>query len=271
MVIHSKKKSSNYSVIVGILIILVVIALSAATLYSLMTKESLNSETLCPTTGPKGHYVILIDNTSPFPYTQKASLSQGLKNIVRNELPEGYLLSVFLLGEDVTKNDKPLFERCSPGQWGNKSQLTSNKKFVERDFYEKFSKPLDEVVKKISLEEHSKKSPVFEMLQLVGINGFEHSDVIGEKKLIIYSDMLANTQEFSMYKEHIPSYENFSKVPYAQRALAPGLKDVSVSLNLISDQQQSGKSQKTRLISFWEKYFDASGASIESVQFLEGL
>src|SRR3546814_15217389 len=74
------------------------------------------------------------------------------------------LLSVFLLGEKFEQNEKPIFERCNPGQWGDRSQLTATKKFVDRDFNEKFAKPLDAVVRHIPLDEHSKLSPIFQKL-----------------------------------------------------------------------------------------------------------
>ncbi len=270
MAIYGKRK--NYGAIIGgvIIIILVLIAL-AGTAYFFLTKETIDAETLCPNTGPKGQYVVLIDNTSPFPFIQKSALSQRLKNLVRNDLPEGYMLSVFLLGEDATKNDRPLFERCSPGQWGAKSELTNNRKLIERNFRDKFTRPLEDVVRKISLQEHAKNSPIFEMLQLVGINGFERVNVSGEKKLIIYSDMLANTSEFSMYRSQIPAFDNFIKTPYAQRALSPALQDVSVELNVIAGDQKGARTESKKIISFWESYFEASGASVSSVEFLEGL
>lgn len=271
MAIYQKKTSSSVAVISGFFIILLVCAIVSYAIYAVLMNDPIDKETLCPSSGPKGQYVVLIDNTSPFPYTQKVALAQRLKNIIKDDLPEGYMLSIFLLGEDAAKNDEPLFERCSPGQWGDKSQLSSNKKFIERDFREKFSKPLDKVVSQISLHEDAKKSPIFEMLQLAGINGFERVDVKGERKLIIYSDMLANTSDFSMYRLNIPTYEDFSKTIYARRALAPALHDVSVSMNIISGSEKNQKTQSTKLISFWEHYFEASGATVESVDFIEGL
>ena len=46
--------------------------------HAAFTKETFDKVTLCPTKGPRGQYVVLIDNTSPFPFTQKAAMGQRL-------------------------------------------------------------------------------------------------------------------------------------------------------------------------------------------------
>ncbi|MBC3409818.1 hypothetical protein HU720_00665 [Pseudomonas sp. SWRI51] len=268
MAIYAQKKGVSGKA-VGLLLGGVATVAVAVMFYINATREVLDKETLCPSTGPKGQYVVLIDNTSPFPFTQKIALGQRLKTLVAEELPEGYLLSVFLLGEDFKSNEKPLFERCNPGQWKDRNQSTSNKKFVDRDFNQKFIKPFDDIVRKISLEERSKNSPIFQMLQLVGINGFERAHVTGERRLVIYSDMLANMPEFSMYRSNLAAYEDFRKTAYGQNAVAPGLQGSSVTINLLAADQKT--LQNTKLSVFWEQYFQDNGASVEGFSRVEGL
>lgn len=268
MAIYAQKKGISGKAI-GLLLGLFAFGIAGAMLYVNFTRETFDKETLCPSSGPKGQYVVLIDNTSPFPFTQKMALSQRLKSMVTDDLPEGYLLSVFLLGEDFKKHDKPLFERCNPGQWKDRGKLTGNKKFVDRDFNQKFAKPFDDIVQKISLEERSKNSPIFQMLQLVGINGFAHANVMGDRKLIVYSDMLANMPEFSMYKATLPAYEDFRKTPYGQNAVAPALQGTSVVIHMLSAENRA--LQNGKLATFWEHYFMDNGASVEEVSRVEGL
>ena len=250
MSVYAKRESNTgkwvWGGVIGVAVALVLGGIG----YYKMNHETLDKETLCPSNGPKGQYVVLIDNTSPFPFTQKAALSQRLKTMVVNEVPEGHLLSVFLLGEKFEQNEKPIFERCNPGQWGDRSQLTATKKFVDRDFNEKFAKPLDAVVRHIPLDEHSKLSPIFQMLQLVGINGFDHANVKGDRKLVIYSDMLAN-------------------MPDGRNAQAPGLNGATVTINLLANEQKTP--QTNELGNFWAQYFEANGASVEGITAMEGL
>lgn len=269
MSVYAKRKSSFGSWVWGSLIgVALVMALCGIGYYKL-SHETLDKETLCPSGGAKGQYVVLIDNTSPFPFTQKSALTQRLKSMVLNDIPEGYMLSVFLLGEKFEQYEKPVFERCNPGQWSDRNQFTATKKFVDKDFNDKFSKPLDAVVRQISLDEHSKLSPIFEMLQLVGINGFEHANVKGDRKLIIYSDMIANMPGFSMYKGVPAHYSDFAKSPYGRNAQALGLSGVSVTINLLANEQKTP--QTNRLGDFWAHYFEANGSSVESIDAMEGL
>lgn len=269
MSVYAKRESNVGKWLLGGLIGVGVAAVLGGILYYKMNHDTLDKETLCPSKGPKGQYVVLIDNTSPFPFTQRAALSQRLQTMVLNDIPEGHLLSVFLLGESFQKNEKPIFERCNPGQWRDRNQITATKKFVDRDFNDKFSKPLDAVVRQISLDEHSKLSPIFQMLQLVGINGFDHSNVQGERKLVIYSDMLANMPDFSMYKSKRHSYADFAKSPYGRNAQAPGLSGAIVTINLLANEQNAP--QTNELANFWAQYFEANGASVEQIASMEGL
>jgi hypothetical protein len=269
MSVYAKRESNVGKWILGAFIGVVVLLVLGGVIYYQMNHDTLDKETLCPSSGPKGQYVVLIDNTSPFPFTQKAALSQRLKTMVLNDVPEGHLLSVFLLGEKFEQNEKPIFERCNPGQWSDRSQLTATKKFVDRDFNEKFAKPLDAVVRKIPLDEHSKLSPIFQMLQLVGINGFDHAHVKGDRKLVIYSDMLANMPDFSMYKIKRHNYAEFAKSAYGRNAQAPGLNGVVVTINLLANEEKTP--QTNELGNFWAQYFEANGASVETIAAMEGL
>lgn len=269
MSVYAKRKSNAGTWTLAAVIFIALFSAGWAYINFKLAHDTIDKETLCPTQGPKGHYVVLIDNTSPFPFTQKAALAQRLKNMISTDIPEGYLISVFLLGEKFEQNEKPIFERCNPGQWKDRSQLTATKKFVDRNFNEKFANPLHEVIRKIPLDQHSKFSPIFQMLQLVGINGFSHANVDGDRRLIIYSDMLANMPEFSMYRGAPMSFGEFAKTPYGRSAQAPGLKGAVVSINLLANEHKTA--QTNRLGDFWANYFDANEASVDEINSMEGL
>ncbi|MDR7283166.1 hypothetical protein J2X84_001990 [Pseudomonas corrugata] len=232
-------------------------------------KESFDKVTLCPSKGAVGQYVVLIDNTSPFPFNQKVALAQRLKTMVSTEVPEGALVTIFLLGEDYKHNDEPVFEKCNPGQWKDSKRMDAAKKFVEKDFNEKFAKPLDAVVRQISLDQTSKTSPIFEMLQLAGIKGFQRANVEGERQLIIYSDMVANMPQFSMYKSSLPSYKDFANTPYGRDSTAPSLEGAVVTINMLA--AESSAATYLKRSEFWARYFEANHATLEHVYPMEGL
>lgn len=271
MSIYRRKKSSTSPVLVAgsVLAALTLIVGAVLLLWKYNTQDTFDKVTLCPSSGPKGQFVVLIDNTSPFPFTQKAALKQRLKDMVVKDLPPGAMLTVFLLGEDYKHNGDPVFEKCNPGQWVEGEGLTKTKKFVDKDFSEKFLRPLEVAVNRIPLDSRGKTSPIFEMLQVASINGFNHQNANGEKRLIIFSDMAANTGDFSMYRNAQLNYKDFAKTGYYQKTVAPSLVDVSVTINMMAAEPNVAPFVKRS--EFWAQYFSANGANLESVNPMEGL
>lgn len=232
-------------------------------------KDVQDKVTLCPSNGPSDHYVVLIDNTSPFPFNQKAALSQRIKTLVFSKVPEGALVSVFLLGEDYKRHDAPIFEKCKPAQWKDDMKFTASKKLFEKDYNERFAKPLDAVIQQISLDQKAKTSPIFEMLQLVGIKGFERVNVQGERHLIIYSDMVANMPQFSMYNTKLPTYKEFSNTPYGRDATTQTLEGAVVTINVLA--AEPAAASYTKRSEFWERYFVASKVTLDGFYPMEAL
>jgi hypothetical protein len=266
---RNKSNTSSLALVMGIGLAAVIAAGSVYLGLKSYHRETFDKVTLCPSTGPKGQYVVLIDNTSPFPFTQKAALKQRLKNMVVTDLPAGAMLTVFLLGEDFKHNSEPVFEKCNPGQWSDGEGLTKTKKFVDKDFNEKFFIPLEAVVNRIPLDVRGKTSPIFEMLQMASISGFGHQNAGGEKHLIIFSDMAANTSDFSMYRNAQLNYKDFVKTSYYSKAIAPALAGVSVRINMMAAEPNVTSFLKRS--EFWAQYFSANGADLESVDPMEGL
>ncbi len=225
----------------------------------------LDTATLCPADGPKGHYVLLVDKTDPLNFTQKEAFSVILRDLIEKRIPEGYLLSVFVLGEDFKENAKPLLELCNPGTGKDKSEWTANVRQLAMQYQQKFLYPLLKQSEALLATEPSKASPIFEMLQLVAINGFHKQDVKGERRLIVMSDMLQNTAGFSMYKGSV-DYPTFASSAYGQKAQLD-LRDVQVELQYLMNAPQF---QTKRNLKFWEDYFDKAGARIVAVRPLEG-
>lgn len=225
------------------------------------TAPPLNSENLCPADGPKGHYVLLVDKTDPLTFSQKNAFSVTLRDFVRKRTPEGYLLSVFVLGEDFKVTAKPLVELCNPGAGENKSELTANLKQLNRQYHERFESPLLKTSEEMVANSSAKSSPILEMLQLVGINGFRKNDVDGERRLFIISDMLHNTSEFTMYRG-VPDYEALANTSYG-RKVHSDLTGVEVEILYLINTPQL---QTKKNVKFWEDYFQSAGARIVAVK-----
>ena len=184
---------------------------------------------------------------------------------IEKRIPEGYLLSVFVLGEDFKENAKPLVELCNPGTGQDKSELTANLRQLKRQYQDGFLGPLLKQSEALMAPQPAKASPIFEMMQLVAINGFRKHGVKGELRLIVMSDMLHNTPQFSMYKGPV-DYPAFASSTYGQKTQLE-LRGVEVEIHYLMNTPQL---QTKRNLKFWVDYFNKAGARIVAVRPLEG-
>lgn len=260
------RQRQTKAIALGTLAILFVVGVVAGVTYFMMTRpESLDKVTLCPAKGPTGHYVLLVDQTDPLTFTQKEAFTVTLKELVEKRIPVGYLLSVFVLGENFKDNAKPLVELCNPGTGQDKSEFTANIGQLKRQYQDGFLSPLLNQSEALMALQPAKSSPIFEMMQLVAINGFRKHDVKGEQRLIVMSDMLHNTPQFTMYKGPV-DYPSFASSTYGQKAQLE-LRGVKVEIHYLMNTPQL---QTKRNLKFWEDYFDKAGARIVTVRPLEG-
>lgn len=260
------KKSAGGEWVKIVLAVVVIGAVMGALGYHLYHQpKSADKVTLCPADGPQGHIVVLVDNTDPYSFIQRQAFNQALSALSDEVVPEGYLLSVFSLGENFEKNAKPLFERCNPGTSAGKSEMTANLKRIDLRYEDSFKAPIQKLEASLLSDSSAKYSPIFEMIQLASINGFRAQNVQGPRKLIIFSDMLPNTAEFSMFSG-IPDYTTFSNTTYGERSKTD-LSGVKVEIHYL---MKYPKLQTMKQLNFWERYFEDAGARISEVRTMEG-
>lgn len=262
---YSAKKSSKDIFFLIVLLVLVVLIIAGGIFYYNNRSIAPDKLTLCPQSGPLGHFVVLVDSTDPYTFIQREAFSVGLKELASGGVPEGYLLSIYELGEDFKANAQPVFELCNPGTSDGKSELTANLKRIQERHHNEFEKPIIELIDALVPTKEAALSPIFEMFQLVSINAFRTHAIDGPRSLVVYSDMLHHTKEFSMFKA-LQDYSKFIETAYGQRTRAD-LKGVRVELNYLMDYPHL---QTRKQLHFWEQYFEQSGASVVSVKTLEG-
>ena len=262
------RRQRNITIAWTLFIFLVVGLVIAGVVYMKVTAEpGLNKVTLCPADGPQGHYVLLVDKTDPLNFTQKQAFSVTLRDIIEKRTHSGYLLSIFVLGEDFKASADPLLELCNPGTGADKSAMTANLKKLRQQYELKFAEPMRKQSEALLSTTPAKTSPILEMVQLVGINAFRKHDVKGERRLIILSDMLHNTPQFSMFRNPAEyDYAAFAATTYGKKTQVDlGGADVELLYLLHTPQLQT-----RRNLLFWEEHFKKSGARVVAVQPLEG-
>jgi hypothetical protein len=228
-------------------------------------KSGIEKDRLCPASGPAGQVVLLVDKTDPLSFTQKQAFEALLNKLASEQVPTGYLLSVFVLGGDYKSNPKPIFSRCNPGDGADANALTSNLTHLRKRFEDKFRQPVLGLAGKLQTATSEKYSPILEMLDMTAINGFRAEDVKGPRRLIIVSDMLHNTSEYSMYRE-TPDFQSFANSDYGRKTHTD-LKGVEVEIQYLMN---TPRLQTRRNLKFWEDYFTSTGARVVEVKILEG-
>lgn len=259
------RRRRNMLMIGGIALLTIASAVVATVAYITLRREPPLDARMCPAAGPAGHYVALIDTTDPLSFTQKQAYSVIFRELVERNTPEGYLLSVFVLGENFEAFAKPVVELCNPGSGADKSELTANLRRLRQQYEDRFLKPLLDEGDRLASTQSAKASPVLEMLQLVALNGFRKENIQGERRLILVSDMLHNTPQFSMYRG-TPDYKAFSETTYGQK-MRLDLPSTKVELHYLIN---APKLQTRQNLQFWEEHFNKAGARIVAVRPMEG-
>jgi hypothetical protein len=262
---RAKQRRTKEIILGTIAFLFVGIVAVVITHYVASRPKEIDSQTLCPPNGPMGHYVLLVDKTDPLTFTQKQAFSVNLHELIEKRVPVGYLLSVFVLGEEFKENAAPLVELCNPGKGDGKTEMTDNLKRLRLRYENKFIEPLLKQSDALLATRSAATSPILEMLQLVGINGFQKHDIKGERRLIVMSDMLHNTKQMSMYRTPV-DYAVFAATDYGRKTQSD-LRGVAVELHYLMNAPQL---QTKRNVNFWENYFDKAGAHIVEVRPLEG-
>lgn len=263
---RSARKRQRSNLVWGTLALLVVVGiLSGAGWWWSQRKPGVDPKTLCPLSGPIGHNVLLVDKTDPLNLAQKAAFDLWVTDLVERKTPKGYLLTIFVMGDDFKSQTTPLVEMCNPGDATGHSELTENVKQLNRQYKDRFLQPVFDQSSELMSVAPAKESPIIEMLQMVNLNAFLKHRVDGPRQLFLMSDLLQNSKPLSMYKA-VPNYEDFAQTTYARKTKID-MSDVDVRVELLLNVPAL---QKDNLLTFWESYFKQSGASSFKVVPLPG-
>ena len=260
------RRRRTRNVAVGIAAIAVFLtAVSGAGWYFVQREPALDRQTLCPAGGARAHTVLLVDKTDPLNFSQKQAFLRLLDELVTQRIAPGELISVFVLGEDIREGAQPLVEVCNPGSGEDKNELTANIARLNDQYRERFREPLLRQADALIATAAGKGSPILEMLQLVSLNGFRKHAVNGPKRLIIVSDMLHKTPQYSMYRG-LGQWDELAATDYGRRMRAE-LPRVEVEIHHVLNYPRL---QNRQQIDWWQAYFNRAGARIVAVRPMEG-
>jgi len=252
---------------VVLLAVVVTIALCIAGLRWWVGRQrpTLNTATLCPERGPRGLTVVLIDRTESLSALQAEALRHQLER-VKDNLPPLHAIEVYSLVPMSGSLLKASGARvCSPPR--PESGLTANPTRAQQLWDTRFSQPLQAVFEALLQPHDEPSSPILESIQSVSVTAF---DAVGKdipRRLIVASDMLQNTAEFSQYQDRRTFVDLRSTAYYSRvRSSLPG---VQVQILYVRRHQHATVQGATH-VAFWEEYFSDCGATLDSVISLPG-
>jgi hypothetical protein len=180
------------------LILLALAALGGLALFyfSAPQKPQLDSVTLCPTSGPEGITVVLVDTSDDLPEPAQRQVL-GLLEEQISALPEYHKLDIRVLDIPGGRS-RSLFSKCNPGDGTGLSEWTANPRIARMRWLESFRQPAKDAVKNSLAPAKAKSSPIMAAIQDIAIDQFSSAAAQKvEKKLIVISDMLEFTQSYS--------------------------------------------------------------------------
>ena len=223
------------NILLGSLALLLVISVLGATAWWWNQKRNATDpKTLCPIDGPLGHNILLVDKTDPLNLAQKAAFDLLVTDLVSNKTPPGYLLSIFVLGDDF---------------------VSQTIKQLNRQYKDRFLNPIFDLSTQLLSIAPAQESPILEMLQMVSLNSIQRHHVDGPKTLIVLSDLLQNSKQLNMYKA-MPAFQEFANTSYAHKTQI-NFQGVDIQIHYL---QNSPILQVDKLFLFWREYFKASGS-----------
>jgi len=274
LLVQQKNKTKNSLQVKGIIYLCLAISTVLSIFFYYKYKEStlvkLDSETLCPNSGPCSITAVLIDLTDPLSVIQREDLKKRLYDF-KEDLAQYGNLQIYPIGTITNSLLKPTINICNPGRGDNLNTVTGNPVLMKKKWREKFSNPLDQILDNLlSKDIPENVSPIMESIQSIVISAFKGKALIDiPKKLIIISDMIQNSPALNQYQGNI-SFEQFKLSPNFSKVRAD-LKNVEVDIIYIR-RETFTKLQGRAHIIFWEKFIhEMGGINIHVVSLFEGI
>lgn len=248
------------------LMVLFIISVIGVTLYYFLKPSPIyDKQTFCPVVdgviSPKNNIAILIDETDPLSGNQKDFLNVEIERIVYQQ-PVGTLVSIYTISEESPIQRNPSFCLCKVKDGNNANKLTENERLLNRKFEKNFIFPLKKQLNKLDeIVDPAKESRLFEQIQAISVNSFLKYPSDGYKELYIFSDMLHNSKEYSLYSSR-QKFEDLKKNNYFSE-IRSNLRGVDVNIYYFANQP---KFQTNKNVMFWEKYFNELGAAVVKVE-----
>lgn len=260
-----KKNLIGIFIIFGVILVIIGVAFFR---YQLQENHvSLDPVTLCPEKGPSPKYVALVfDKSDNYNLVQKHFLKRFFTRFKNNLLP-GTKISIYLIDETNKKTILPYLVVCTPRTGKDANIFYENPRIITERWQEKFESPLDQVINGALQGGKASFSPILEVLQIVSLSAFPEDATLADKKIILISDMLQHTPEWSHYRGQL-DVSKLKKTSYYQQ-INTDLRNAEVNI-LYVRREGMEKLQNKRHAFFWADYIKSIGGLVTSIEKIDG-
>lgn len=234
--------------------------------YLRSTRSELDTNSLCPVQGPVAMTVVLVDKSDALTVPQREDLKRRLQE-VRDSLAVHDELAVYVVGGTEEHLLEARVTLCNPGDGTDVSPIYGNPRLARQRWDTAFAKQLDQAFDEIIVPTAERESPLMESIQSVAISKFGSLPESMPKRLIIVSDMLHNTSQFSQYSRPV-RFEDFWKSTYS-RQVKTDLRGARVTIFYVRRPGHE-KMQNRDHVLFWEKYLTQMNGALAEVISLQG-
>jgi hypothetical protein len=184
----------------------------------------------------------------------------------KNSLTIGTKLILYVI-EDKKKEISPDFIICNPGTGEHSNQYTTNPSLIKKRWREKFENPLNTIIEEFLKPSTAQNSPIMEMFQVVALSAFPSTNDSVKKRIIIISDMLHHTPEWSHYRSQL-DIGALKKTAYYQK-VGTDLQNASVEI-LYVRRDGMDQVQTKRHALFWADYIESIGGRVVLIERIDG-
>ncbi|MFN3834317.1 MAG: hypothetical protein ACK4NO_00305 [Glycocaulis sp.] len=248
--------------LVGIFNLLVVVGVLGAISYAalVLQPEEYDPETLCLVGVTPPHTIVMIDRTEVRYSPDQARRINSVIQEARRELEIGERLSLFELNHRGQVRNTNRFSVCNPGRGDQINPLYRNPNRVQMRYEALFDRPLDRALDGLLELIDSPVTPLLESLAELGTrHDFDTS--VPRRRIVLISDMLQNTQLYSVY--------GYARVDLANRLPAPrtiateienrhgsALAGVEIDILFVAQDHDGWTPQQRAIIrAHWEEVF----------------
>ena len=249
--------------ILGLFNILIVLAILGGISYAalMLRPAEFDPDTLCLAGETPPHAGLVIDKTDLYSPEQAGAIEQLVLE-TRDRLEIGERFTLFELdsrGELVNTNG---FSLCNPGRGDQINPLYRNPQRVETRYQALFEEPLQDALADLVEPKESPASPILESLARLAVTTDFDAET-PRRRIILVSDMLQNSQLFSVYggarsnlAQRLPDPLRVAEAIEANYGDA--LLGVSVDVYIIPRRGWE-QDQATILRGYWEEVFRQLG------------